>query len=63
MSKLEDYLSNELFTRFGQYSIRRNYFPDWLRTATGSKMQLRNKVFMQNEILEKREGYVIVGKP
>jgi hypothetical protein len=40
MSKLEDYLSNELFTRFGQYSIRRNYFPDWLRTSTGARMQL-----------------------
>lgn len=29
-SKLEKYLSNELYTRFGQYSIRQNYRPDWL---------------------------------
>ena len=29
-SKLEKYLSHELYTRFGQYSIRQNYRPDWL---------------------------------
>ena len=29
-SKLERYLSKELYTRFGQYSIRQNYRPDWL---------------------------------
>ena len=29
-SKLEKYLSNELYTRFGQFSIRQNYRPDWL---------------------------------
>lgn len=29
-SKLEKYLSNELYTRFGQYSIRQNYRPQWL---------------------------------
>jgi len=39
MSKLEEHLSNELFTRFGQYSIRRNYAPDWLR-ETGHRLQL-----------------------
>ena len=30
MSKLENYLSKELYTRFGQYSIRQNYRPDWM---------------------------------
>lgn len=30
MSKLESYLSKELYTRFGQYSIRQNYRPDWM---------------------------------
>lgn len=29
-SKLEKYLSNKLYTRFGQYSIRQNYRPDWM---------------------------------
>lgn len=29
-SRLEAYLSKELYTRFGQYSIRQNYRPDWL---------------------------------
>lgn len=29
-SKLEKYLSKELYTRFGQYSIRQNYRPDWM---------------------------------
>ena len=29
-SKLEAYLSKELYTRFGQFSIRQNYRPDWL---------------------------------
>lgn len=29
-SKLEKYLSNELYTRFGHYSIRQNYRPDWM---------------------------------
>jgi len=40
MSKLEDYLSNQLFTRFGQYSIRRNYYPDWLKESAASRLQL-----------------------
>ena len=30
ISKLENYLAKELYTRFGQYSIRQNYRPDWL---------------------------------
>lgn len=30
VSKLEGYLSKELYTRFGQYSIRQNYRPDWM---------------------------------
>ena len=30
MSKLEKYLSKQLYSRFGQYSIRQNYRPDWL---------------------------------
>lgn len=29
-SKLESYLSKELYTRFGQYSVRQNYRPFWL---------------------------------
>jgi hypothetical protein len=29
-SKLESYLSDKLYTRFGQFSIRQNYRPDWL---------------------------------
>lgn len=29
-SKLETYLSKELYTRFGQYSIRQNYHAQWL---------------------------------
>lgn len=41
MSKLEDYLSNELFTRFGHYSIRRNYYPDWLKESSAAvRLQL-----------------------
>lgn len=40
MSKLEDYLSDQLFTRFGQYSIRRNYYPDWLKESAAARLQL-----------------------
>lgn len=29
-SKLEDYLSKELYTRYGHLSIKRNYRPDWM---------------------------------
>jgi len=29
-SKLERYLSKELYTRFGQYSIKQNYRTQWL---------------------------------
>lgn len=29
-SKLEKYLSSELYTRFGHLSIRQNYRPDWM---------------------------------
>jgi len=39
-SKLETYLSKELYTRFGHLHIKQNYRPEWLTGTNGTRLEL-----------------------